>query len=462
MRYLKHFSRALCLGGSLWMATGVANAVPQTLPACLEEGKQLYSQQNYPQAVNTFTHCLTLDPGNVEAHLSLAGVFLTQDKLEEAQTHFEAALKNMSRTSPYWSYTYSMLGDIALKRRNYKEAFDMYSKSLQYNAANVNSLIGKGVILEDQGNKPEAAKAYRSALAMEPLNVIARERLVALEPEYFTDDEILTALKQRYVVKPEEMQLSNENRELFTKIHRAEQRKGVEYLKNKYGANTQDFIVTLNKGTDFERQMLSLNGYNALQQQIGQDAVTAFVNLKVPMQDVFALRDKQGKKIFTPESTLTESGFQVYTQALAGKKEFLLPNEVAPLTAQEKKVLQQRVQKIRQRGYVEISHAELKMLEDETMCSLDTLKKDLGVYALPVANNKQALYFVRSTDLSQLKTVPYYYVMKYRQKRNPKLEVPKNSVVDLHQFYNYKICLSDGKLTMEEDSSLASGSANDL
>ena len=52
MRYLKHFSRALCLGGSLWMATGVANAVPQTLPACLEEGKQLYSQQNYPQAVN--------------------------------------------------------------------------------------------------------------------------------------------------------------------------------------------------------------------------------------------------------------------------------------------------------------------------------------------------------------------------------------------------------------------------
>ena len=141
-----------------------------------------YTNTHYEQAVHTFTHCLTLDPNNVDAHLSLAGALLTQNDLSGAKAHFETALKNMPRTSPYWSYTYSMLGDIALKQRDANQAFSFYSKSLEYNTANVNSLIGKGVILETRGNYQGAAEAYTSALAVEPLNVIARQRLINLEP----------------------------------------------------------------------------------------------------------------------------------------------------------------------------------------------------------------------------------------------------------------------------------------
>ena len=40
-----------------------------------------------------------------------------------------------------------MLGDISLKRQQNDQALKMYSKSLEYNAANVNSLVGKGVIV---------------------------------------------------------------------------------------------------------------------------------------------------------------------------------------------------------------------------------------------------------------------------------------------------------------------------
>ena len=447
MRLLKLFSKHIMIG-SIVCIPYVMHA--QTLSACLEQGKEQYSHTQYAQAAATFKKCLTLDNNNVEAHLSLAGVQLTQNNLLEAQEHFEAALKNMPRTSPYWSYTYSMLGDILLKRQQPKQALQMYQKSLGYNAANVNSLIGKGVILEMQGDTQGAASSYQSALAVEPLNVIARQRLIQLEPEYLTDEEILIALKQRHAVKPQVTQLTDKNRELFFNIHRAEQRRGVDYLKNKYTNKLQDYIVTLNKDTDFAREILSLNGYNTLQKDIGQDAVAVFRKQNIPIQDIFALRDKQGNPVFTKESTLTEEGFYVYTQALAGHKEYLLPQQAVPLTQAEIKKANARAKMLTQKGYMEISRAELKMLETQTLCSEETLKNHLGVYVMPIAKQHHR-YFVRTKDDDAMKTIPYFYVMTARKKRNPKVEVPKNDVVEYYKYYGYTVCLSDGNLTLSQE-----------
>lgn len=448
MQFSKHYSKILCT--ILWLTLpAVSLRAAQTLSACLEEGKNQYTLRQFTQAQQTFEHCLQLDPQNVDAHLSLAGILLTEEKLSGAKTHFETALKHMKRTSPYWSYTYSMLGDIALKQKNQKQALEMYSKSLEYNPANVNSLIGKGVIWETQGNKQGAAEMYRAAVAVEPLNVIARQRLITLEPDYFTDAEMLSALKQRYAVKPTAEELTDKDRELFTKIHRAEQRRGIDYLKNKYGRNMQDFIVTLNKGTDFERELLTLNGYNTLEKNMGQDAVAVFRKQQIPIQDIFDLRDRQGNPVFTQQSTLTDSGFYVYTQALVGKKEYLLPNQPVPLTQTEIKKSNARARKLEQKGYIEISRSELKMLETETLCSEETLKEKLGVYYLPVAK-KQFRYFVLTKDENALKTVPYFYIMTARKKRNPKLEVPANELVSYYDYYGYKVCLSDGNLTLPD------------
>lgn len=444
MRLLKHFFEGFIV---VFMAAPLQGA--QTLAACLEQGKAQYAKQDYTAAVKTFTHCVTLDESHVEAQLSLAGALLTQEDLQGAKAHFQAALQHMQRTSPYWSYAYSMLGDIALKQKENKKALNLYIKSLEYNAANVNSLIGKGVVLEAQGDKQGAAEAYEAALAVEPLNVIARNRLIALEPDYLTDEEILIALKQRYAVKPEQKELTEKNRQLFEKIHWAEQHKGIDYLKNKYGKNTKPYLVTLNQGTDFAREILTLNGYNTLQKNMGQDAVSVFQQLNIPIQDVFALRNKEGDPVFTPQSTLTEEGFEVYTHALAGKKEYLLPNQAVPPTSAEIKKANTRAKNLEQKGYTEISRSELKMLETQTLCSEDTLKEKLGVFYLPVTKQRRR-YFVRTTDPSDLKKVPYYYVMQARHKRNPKVEVPKNDLVEYYKFYGYTICLSDGNLTLSD------------
>lgn len=442
MRCLKPFSLSLvCV-----LLGTAAHAAPETMTSCLERGKKAFADKQTAQAKEIFTRCVKINPADEQAQLSLAGTLLTLDELDGAEKAFSAALAKMKRTSPYLSYTYSMLGDIALKRRQNKEALSWYGKSLAVNAANVNSLVGKGVILEYQGDKLGAADFYRSALAVEPLNLVARTRLINLEPEYMSDAEILAALKQRYAVKPEVKELSDENRALFTSIHQAEQRRGIDYLKNKYPKVPAEFMVTINKETEFERDMLTLAGYTALQKHIGQDALAVFQRAGVPIKDVFALRNIKGEKVFQEDSTLTDAGFIVYTDALQNRKTFLLPDEALPPTPQYMAQVSRREKELKDAGYVEISRSELKMIETQTRCSEDTLRDKLGIYFLPITKNKTRYFVYTRTPKEPLKGVPYYYLMAAHAKRNPKVKVPSNSLVESYNAYGYTVCLDDGNL----------------
>ncbi|MBR4681754.1 MAG: tetratricopeptide repeat protein [Elusimicrobiaceae bacterium] len=445
MRYSKRFFLNSLLFSSLMLSGNVWAAHTKKLDACLEEGKQAYSTQQFAQAKEIFERCVKISPRDAEARMSLAGILLTLEDLDGAEASFKAALKEMKRTSPYVSYAYSMLGDIALKRQRNDEAFDWYTKSLESNAANVNSLIGKGVIREYQGDKKGAAEFYRSALAVEPLNLIARKRLINLEPEYFTDEEILDALKQRFAVQPEVTELSEELRKLFSSIHQAEQRRGVDYLKSKFPRMPADYIVTLEKGTDFEREILTLAGYKALQKHIGQDAIAVFQQAGVPIQEVFKLRDLKGGKVFNQDNTLTESGYFVYTETLKNRKAFLRPNESLPPSKKFLQQLAQREAALKKAGYMEISRKELKFIEKKTKCSLETLRSDLGLYVLPVTKTARRYFIIARETPDPKKSVPFYYLMKERAKVNKSIKVPRNSLVESYAYYGYTVCLDDGK-----------------
>ena len=427
------------MGQPLWGQT--------KLSVCLEQGKKEYVSRDYARAQKTFERCLKLDQNNVDTLLSLGGICLMREDLNGAKTYFSEALQDMKRTSPYWSYTYSMLGDISLKQKNNRQALDYYNQSLRYNRANVNSLVGKGVTTESLGHQKIAADIYQIALAVEPLNLIARKRLIALEPIYFNDEEILEAMKQRYAVSPDKTELSQEDRTLFQKIHAAEQRGGIDYLKRKYTFLPADYIATLFKDTSFSREVLTLNGYNAMQKQIGQDAIVVFQRAGVPLKDVFDLRDLKGKKIFLEDSTLTDSGLQVYKDALSGKRTFLLPNEQVPLSQSDLAQIQEQAQEIEKNGYSEITKAELNYIKTQTNCSEETLRKNMGVYALAVTKNTNRYFVISKPVTDDKKGVPWYYVASYRSRKNPSIEVPKNKLVETYQSWKFKLCSSaDGEL----------------
>ncbi len=442
MRYIK----ALLIV-SLWIGLFPLHAQQTKLAICLEQGKKEYLARDYARAQSTFERCLKLDQTNVDTLLSLGGICLMQDDLSGAKNYFTEALRDMKNPSPYWSYTYSMLGDIALKQKNNYEALDYYNHSLYYNRANVNSLVGKGVVAETLGHQKAAADIYQIALAVEPLNLIARKRLIALEPLYFSNEEMLEAMKQRYAVLPDKTELSDNDRHLFQRIHNAEQRGGIDYLKRKYTLLPADYMATLFKDTSLSRDVLTLSGYNAMQKQIAQDAIGVFQKAGVMLKDVFDLRDLRGHKIFLEDSTLTESGLQVYTDALNGKRTFLLKGEAVPLTQTEQNKINEKAKEVQDKGYTEISRTELNLIKQQTNCSEDTIRKYMGMYVLPV-NKTTKRYFVISGEVSDpRKGVPWYYVASYRARKNPAIEVPKNTLVETYQNWNYKLCSSaDGEL----------------
>ncbi len=433
---------------------GVSFLLAIVLPAwaaepvsCLQTGKKLFEDKQYTQAKDMFQQCVKNAPNDTDARLSLAGALLTLDQLDEAEQEFQTALQSMNRTSPYLSYTYSMLGDISLKQRKNDSAFDWYTKSLESNAANVNSLIGKGVITEYRGDRKAAAEFYRSALAVEPLNLVARQRLISLEPAYFTDKEMLLALKQRHVIQPEDNpELTPALRQQFLQIHQAEMRRGVDYLKRKYPKVPANYISTLNKGTDFEREILTLNGYQALQKHIGQDAVEAFVKIGVPQTEVYELRDLKGRKIFNKDNTLTEHGFLVYTEALQNHKLFLRPKESIPPTQAKLEKIARIEEDLKQAGYMEISRKELKFVETQTRCSEQTLRNELGLYVLPVTKQKRRYFIIARQTPDPKKSIPYYYLMKEKARHDPTIKVPSNTLAESYAYYDYTICLSDGNL----------------
>ncbi len=447
MRGLKRFLLSVLTVGVAGSFAVRAAESQDKVASCLENGKKQFLAQQYESAKTIFTKCVRLAPDNIDTQLSLAGVLLTLDDLDGAEKSFKDALALMKNTCPYLSYTYSMLGDIALKRQKNDEALDWYSKSLESNAANVNSLVGKGIITEYKGDKKGAAECYRAALAVEPLNLIARRRLISLEPEYLNDAEMLAALKQRYAIKPDVSVLTDEMRDLFTHIHQAEQRRGIDYLKNKYPHVPTDYLVTLNKDTEFEREVLTLAGYKALQQHIGQDAIGVFQRIGVPVQDVFNLRDKQGKKIFKEDNTLTDSGFFVYTEALQNRKQFLLPNESLPPSQELLNQIANRVEELKKAGYMEISLKELAFIEKKTKCSLETLRTHMGLMMLPVSKTSRRYFISTKEDaLDPKKGVPYYTLMKEKARYDATVKIPKNTLAQSYEYYGYTVCFDDGTL----------------
>jgi len=449
MHSIKHYFK-LAFVIILGCGSGVLYAQnPQTIDACINTGRGAFIEQNYAKAETIFEYCLKMDPKNEEVALSLAGIYMTQDKLEAAEKYFNNALAVMPRTSPYWSYTYSMLGDIAYKRNQPLKALEMYNKSLEYNAANVNSLVGRGLVLEYDGDVNKAAESYQSASAVEPLNFIARNRLISLEPEYMTDDQILLALKQRYAVAPEVTELTDEQRELFTKIHQAEQRRGVDYLKNRRVRSNEEQVVTINKNTSFARDMLTLSGYNTLEKSVAQDAVNTFQQVGVPLQDVFELRDLTGVKIFTKESTLTENGFFAYISALKGQKLYLLPKEEIPPTSAVRKKIKQTIANLKKNDYIEITASELKNIETETRCSRRTLQTKLGLVIVPMTKKTGRYFVFAGKEDNSLKTGAYYYTMLNRAKKNPRVRIPQNDRIENYRAWSPSLCADNGTLVFE-------------
>lgn len=387
-----------------------AYAAPQD---CLSRSKDLFNEKDYPLAESTLKKCIKGKPADGDAFISLAGVQMILGKFNDAKVNFLEALKILGPSSPYSAYINSRLGDIAMRNANLQEASFYYDTALRYEPANINALVGKGICEEKAGRVPQAVAFFRKALAVDFTNIVARERIISMEPEILSEEEVLLAMKERNIIDPASNGFTPEDRALLKKMYLAEKDSGIEYLSAKYkGKIPAGYIVERDSGKIYVRKMLTLTGYNELITQLSGDAKQLFLDKGIVPGTIFKLRDFDNKFLFDNQGNLTEEGLVAYTKILRGTKAYLLPNENLPGSQSEIDAL---AKKYIAQGYSEISMPEYLYLMRHTRCSEQTLVNDLRVKVINLDARRKRIFVVSGNNATVPFILPYQYVVSFRE-----------------------------------------------
>lgn len=122
----------------------------------------------------------------------------------------------------------------------------------------------------------------------------------------------LEELRLRRVLAPDQGAWSPADRELLETIRRLEPA-ALEYLKEKFGGYRPWVAVTRVGG--LPKSWLTKEGYQRYLGALTQDAIVYFEGKGADAKDVFKLVDWDGKRLFTPEGSITEAGVAVYRRA---------------------------------------------------------------------------------------------------------------------------------------------------
>ena len=416
----------------------------QEAQKCLDTSKEFFEQKEYSYAQNTLENCLKNNPKNVDILVSLGGVCMKQDNYDTALKYFKESLKNMAKTSPYVSYVYARIGDIYTHKQDFLKAGNYYEASLNYEPANINSLVGKGICEEKKGDIEQAAKYFKKALAVDFTNLIARERLIALEPQVLTHDELLNTMKERNILDPNALDYQKQDLDLLTKMLKAERDSAITYLNDKYnGKIPPGLIVEKFPGKIYSRQMLSYSGYKNLILLLSKDAIAFFTKNKVYKSEILKLRDLNGNNIFDNKGFLTDEGIIAYTQSLSGQKAYLLPAEPIPSSSKKAEML---VQQLLKQGYYEITTTEYAYVMEETRCSEKTLTEKLGVKIINAAPGRNRFLVVVPPSKSKLAEFPYNIVQDRRRQKKDSANTPVYTSTFGSGSIRTHLCKEDGTL----------------
>lgn len=125
-------------------------------------------------AAQTYRNILTAQPGNVQALEGLsallvdegrpeAAIGLLEDTLKTAPLANQADPKSMDVTS-----VRVLLGGVYAKQQRYEDALQAYNKAIEADVKDFRPIVGKAIVLKQQGKIDEARPLFDKALALAP------------------------------------------------------------------------------------------------------------------------------------------------------------------------------------------------------------------------------------------------------------------------------------------------------
>jgi len=420
------------------------------LISCSNKAQAFYDKKQFSQAEEQFRQCLLIYPKDPNTLLSLAGVLMEENKLEEAKKQFDAAAPLLPSSSTLAAYAYSRLGDICLKLYRPKDAGPYYKKALESDPNDINAQVGVGKYYESMENWTDAAAAYRAGLKLDPINPVAAKGLRRVEPYVMTDAEILEELKFRRVIPPVKNELDKDGRIWFQLIRSAENYNALEYLRGKLKKVPAHYYIKKTYPDGQFRMLLTWQGYSVFRTMINKDVLEYFNSQKVASKFIFKIKSHSGKPLFSPQGELTAEGMEVYFLALAGRKYYTLPWEDPPdaLLASSKKTEAAaepdppEIIQARKDGHVEISGTEYEWLKKASSCSEKTFRDSFDLRTFHTGKGG-ARYFLHTAEYP--KNIPYSYIMDYRAGRRGAGSGSKG-LFGSAATPEAKLCNSDGEL----------------
>ncbi len=122
--------------------------------------------QHWKNNINLYSHALSVNDKNYVAHSNMGNVLSKLGRFDEAMEHYLSASKYMSKSDMH-DVLYN-IGVVLFKQGRYKEAADLFSKTIQIMPANAEAENNLGATFEKQGKLDDAIRHYKQALVIKP------------------------------------------------------------------------------------------------------------------------------------------------------------------------------------------------------------------------------------------------------------------------------------------------------
>ena len=142
----------------------------------ITEGDQLLSAHNYEMAELLYRDALMADPQLHSVHAQLARALLARSRLREAV--MEATIASKTDADDITAHV--LLGDVLEQLKRKDEAAREYRSAVALNPASSDSHLRYGIALADGGKTTEGLSELRYAVSLSPGNAEANSRLGAL------------------------------------------------------------------------------------------------------------------------------------------------------------------------------------------------------------------------------------------------------------------------------------------
>ncbi len=139
----------------------------------VSRAKRLVARGNNAAALELLEQAIENDPDSLAAHVTLIGVYSSNQRFAEADKHIAAA----TAIDPDHPKLHYAIGVARMIEQRVTEATRAFERSLRIDAGNADAYVQLGMLFESQKREDDAIARYRTALTITPMNRVAHWRL---------------------------------------------------------------------------------------------------------------------------------------------------------------------------------------------------------------------------------------------------------------------------------------------